>query len=162
MKVPPRKLLKHENTISASRPGTPRTRRKVPRRSTPRSSEPSSLSDTTTGSGMVSRDTCTNDPAITTSARTSTERIPSKATSRPLITDVTRNETPDVVPTSPFARSRTASGTRSVTRVGSAMPRRFPEITPSISTTTNTHSSGLAASRHSVSGVARYRPSASA
>ena len=62
------------------------------------------------------------------------------ATSSPLMTDVTRNDTPVVVPTRPFARSRSAAGTSSVTRVGSAMPRRFPAMTPSMSSTTNTHS----------------------
>ena len=40
-------------------------------------------------------------------ARTNAERIPSNATSSPLITEVTRNETPDAVPTRPLARSRT-------------------------------------------------------
>ena len=87
--------------------------------------------------------------------RTRAERMPSKATSRPLITDVTRNETPDAVPTSPLARSRTGSGTSSVTRVGSAIPRRLPAITPNISTTTKVHSNGLVASRHSDSGTTR-------
>ena len=83
------------------------------------------------------------------------ERMPSNATSRPLITEVTRNETPVVVPTRPLARSRRCSGTSRVTSVGRAMPRMLPAITPSISTTTNTHSSGLAASRHTASGSSR-------
>ena len=56
------------------------------------------------------------------------------ATSNPLITEVTRNETPMVLPTSPFARSRRSSGIRAVTRVDSAIPRMLPAITPTMAT----------------------------
>ncbi len=81
--------------------------------------------------------------------------MPSYATSSPLITEVTRNDTPDVVPTSPFALSRSPSGTSRVTIVGSAMPRRLPVITPSMSSTTKTHRTGLAGSRKVSAGVVR-------
>ena len=80
--------------------------------------------------------------------------MPSKATSRPDSTDVTRNETPVAVPTRPFARSRTAAGTSSVTSVGRAIVRRLPVITPSMSVTTKPHSSGLAGSRKVSAGTA--------
>ena len=71
------------------------------------------------------------------------------------MTEVIRNETPDVVPTRPFARSRSGSGTSSVTIVGRAMPRRPPAMTPSMSSTTKVHSSGLAGSRNVSAGVVR-------
>ena len=74
--------------------------------------------------------------------------MPASPTSRPLITDVIRNETPDAVPTSPFALSRPSSATSSVTTVDIAMPRMLPTITPTMSSSTNTHSTGLAGSRN--------------
>ena len=71
------------------------------------------------------------------------------------MTDVTRNETPVEVPTSPLARSRTSAGISRVTQVGRAMPKRFPAMTPSITMTTNTHSRRLPGSRNVSSGVNR-------
>jgi len=41
-----------------------------------------------------------------------------------------RKTTPVVVPTKPFALSRASSGMRIETRVGRAMPRMLPAITP--------------------------------
>jgi hypothetical protein len=75
--------------------------------------------------------------------------------SSPLITDVTRNETPDVVPTIPLARSRSASGTSNVTIVDIAMPRTLPTITPAISRSTNPQSIGLVGSRKGSGPAAR-------
>ena len=66
--------------------------------------------------------------------------MPPAATRTPLITEVTRKDTPEVVPTSPFARSRRSSSISAVTSVGSAMVRTLPAITPNISSTMNTHS----------------------
>ena len=71
----------------------------------------------------------------------------------PLITEVTRNDTPVAVPTRPLARSRTFSGMSSVTQVGSAMVKRLPAITPSMTMTMKTHSTGFAGSRNDSSGV---------
>ena len=81
--------------------------------------------------------------------------MPPAATRRPLITEVTRNDTPVAVPTSPFALSRRSSGMSRVTSVGIAMVRRLPVTTPSISSTTNTHSRTLPGSRNVASGVVR-------
>ena len=64
------------------------------------------------------------------------------------MTDVTRNETPVEVPTSPLARSRTSAGMSRVTHVGSAMPKRLPAMTPSITMTMNTQSIRLPGSRN--------------
>ncbi len=75
--------------------------------------------------------------------------MPPAATSTPLITDVTRSETPWAEPTSPLARSRRPSGMRMVTRVGIAMLRMLPAMTPTSSSTTNTHSRMLPGSRNS-------------
>jgi hypothetical protein len=52
---------------------------------------------------------------MATTASSSAEHIPSNATTRPLITDVARNETPDAVLASPFALSRNGSGISRVT-----------------------------------------------
>ena len=70
------------------------------------------------------------------------------------MTDVTRNPTPDTVPTSPFARSRSSAGTSRVTSVVVAIVRMLPATTPSMTSTTNTHSSRLSV-RRNVSGAAR-------
>ena len=56
--------------------------------------------------------------------------MPSYAPSRPLMTEVIRNDTPDVVPTGPLARAPSGSGTSSVTIVGGAMLRRPPARMP--------------------------------
>ena len=77
------------------------------------------------------------------------------ATSRPLITEVTRNDTPMVVPTRPLALSRRSSGMSRVTRVGIAIERRLPVTTPTISSTTKTQSRTLAGSWNVSSGVSR-------
>ena len=71
------------------------------------------------------------------------------------MTEVTRKDTPVDVPTSPLARSRTSAGMSRVTQVGSAMPKRLPAMTPSITMTMNTHSSRLPGSRNVSSGVSR-------
>ena len=81
--------------------------------------------------------------------------MPPAATSRPLITEVTRNDTPVALPTSPFALSRRSSGISRVTRVGIAIVRRLPATTPTISRTTNTHRRTLPGSRKVASGVVR-------
>ncbi len=106
---------------------------------------------------MRTRDRCTSDTTSTARAATSTVRIPSTATSSPDATDVTRKLTPVAVPTSPFARSRTAAGTSRVTSVGSAIVRRFPAMTPSIRATTSVHSSGLVGSRNPSAGASSSR-----
>ena len=51
---------------------------------------------------------------------------------------------------------------RMVTSVGIAMPRMLPLMTPSISTTTNTQSRPLPASRNASAGAVRSIPSATA
>jgi hypothetical protein len=81
--------------------------------------------------------------------------MPPAATNRPLITEVTRNDNPVAVPTSPLALSRRSSGMSRVTRVGIAIVRRLPVTTPSISSTTKTHSRRLPGSRNTTSGVVR-------
>ena len=81
--------------------------------------------------------------------------MPLAPTSRPLITEVTRNETPDVVPTRPLARSRLSGSIIAVTTVGSAMVRRLPAIMPVISSTTKTQSRTLVGSPNSERGVTR-------
>ena len=50
------------------------------------------------------------------------------------------------VPTSPLALSRRSSAISTVTRVGSAIVRMFPAITPNIASTMKTHSRTLAGS----------------
>ncbi len=150
MNTPPSRLFTQLNTISAGRPGTLRRIRSVPRRSTPSATPPVR---TTTGSGTRIRDRCSSEAASTTIPSSRTARIPSNATSSPDNTEVTRKDTPVADPTRPFARSRTSAGTSSVTSVGIATVRRFPVITPSISSTTKPHSSGLPGSRNSASGV---------
>ncbi len=54
---------------------------------------------------------CTITTAVATTATSSTCNIPDSPTSSPLITEVTRNDAPFVVPTWPFARSRPSGGT---------------------------------------------------
>ncbi len=75
------------------------------------------------------------------------------ATSRPLITEVIRNVTPVVVPTSPLALSRRSSSISTVTRVISAMDRTFPAITPTMEITMKIHSRTLAGSVKTSLGV---------
>ena len=70
--------------------------------------------------------------------------MPPAATRRPLITEVTRNDTPRVVPTRPLALSLRSSGIKRVTSVMSAIDRIFPAITPNIDSTTKTQSITLA------------------
>ena len=82
--------------------------------------------------------------------------MPLAPTSNPLITEVTRNETPAVVPTSPFARSRFCSGTRAVTIVGRAIVRRLPAIMPDMTSTTSAQRRRLVGSVNSARGVSRY------
>ena len=81
--------------------------------------------------------------------------MPPAATRRPLITEVTRNDTPLALPTSPFALARPSSGISRVTSVGRAMVRRLPATTPTISRTTKTHSRTLPGSSKVESGVTR-------
>ena len=89
-------------------------------------------------------------------ATSSAWNIPDNPTSSPLITDVTRNEAPFVVPTRPFARSRPSAGTSIVTTVDSVIARRLPTITPLISSRTSAHSAGLAGSVKLAGSVSRY------
>jgi hypothetical protein len=70
--------------------------------------------------------------------------MPPAATSSPLMTDVTRNDTPKVVPTRPLALSLRSSGIKSVTNVMRAIDRTFPAITPNMDTTMKTHNITLA------------------
>src|SRR6185436_17254085 len=88
MKAPAMKLLKQEKMIRANSPGTARTTPSVPRRSTPRA-PPSDPVASTSGSGIRTPARCRNDTTETAMPSTSAERMPSKATSRPLITEVT-------------------------------------------------------------------------
>jgi hypothetical protein len=70
-----------------------------------------------------------------------------------LITEVTRNDTPMVVPTRPFALSLRSSEIKRVTSVMSAIDRIFPAITPSIDNTMKTHNITLAGLVNVCSGV---------
>jgi hypothetical protein len=79
--------------------------------------------------------------------------MPPSPTSTPLMTDVTRKETPEVVPTSPLARSRESSAMRTVTSVGSAIARMLPTMTPNISNRMSTHRLTLVGSVNEVCGV---------
>jgi hypothetical protein len=97
-------------------------------------------------SGMRTLSRCTTTTAVATTATSRAWNIPDSPTSRPLITEVTRNDAPFTVPTSPFARSRPSGGISRVTRVDSAIARRFPTITPPMSSSTSAHSVGLAGS----------------
>lgn len=158
MNAPPSRLFTQENAINAGSPGTLATSRTVPRRSSPPRSSTVTATAGPAGAGTAgirTRARCSSDATSTTSAATSTVRIPSTATSSPDATEVTRKDTPVAVPTSPLARSRTGAGTSRVTSVGSAMVRRFPAITPSISATTSVHSSGLVGSRKASAGASR-------
>ena len=83
----------------------------------------------------------------------STENMPSRATSSPLITDVASRVTPVVVPTSPLARSRRSGSISRVTMVIIAIPRTLPAITPNIASTTNTHNQRLDARVNAPSGA---------
>ncbi len=80
----------------------------------------------------------------------------------PLITDVTRNDTPEVVPTSPLALSRLPSSIRAVTMVGRAIVRMLPTMTPNMSSTISAHSGTLAGSVNSSRGAVWYTPNAAA
>jgi hypothetical protein len=130
----------------------------VPRRSTFFGSPAAAAS--ARASGTRSRCRCTTAATSTTTARTSTPNIPLEATSSPLITEVTRLETPDVVPASPFALSRRPSSNRAVTTVVIAMLRGLPAITPAITRRTSAHSRTLVGSVKTSAGVATYRASA--
>jgi hypothetical protein len=158
MKAPPRKLLKQENAMSASRPGTPRTTISVPRRSTLRS--PSSSPALARSPATVTEARWTSPRIITAIASTRTDRMPSTATSTPLSTEVTRKDTPLVVPTRPLARSRNDSGISTVTSVARAIERRFPEMTPDINSTTKIHSSARPGSAKRLWSATRYTASA--
>jgi hypothetical protein len=152
MRIPPRKLLIVENAIRASRPGTAATRATVPRRSV---REEPSADRTERASGIDSVARCTITAAVSESATRSTDSMPDIPIRRPLITDVTRNASPVTVPTIPLARSRSGSGTSSVTTVDIAMPRMLPTITPLMSSSTNPHSTGPAGSRNGSGPAAR-------
>jgi hypothetical protein len=65
--------------------------------------------------------------------------MPRVPTTRPLNTEVIANDTPVTVPTSPLARSRRSSGTRSVTQVESTMLRIEPATDPIRVSATSTH-----------------------
>ena len=68
--------------------------------------------------------------------------MPPHATRNPLITEVVRNEIPVVMPTRPLALSRSSSGIRTVTTVGSAIVRRLPASTPPMINTMSTQRYG--------------------
>ncbi len=79
--------------------------------------------------------------------------MPRKPTPKPLSTDVIAKTTPLAVPTSPLARSRPSSGTRSVTVVDSATMRRLPAIAPTRTRTMNAQNAGCARSRIPAAGA---------
>src|SRR3712207_481939 len=166
MNTPPRKLLNVANMISAVSPGTSPTTRMVPRRSTARVGATTGASEVPTaaaarsGTGTSAR--CTMATVRTANARISTQNMPPAATSTPLITEVVRNDTPDVVPTSPFARSLVSSSISAVTSVGRAMVRMLPAMTPNIDSTMSVHSATLPGSVNDSCGVTWYTPNAAA
>ena len=59
-----------------------------------------------------------------------------------LMTEVVKNPMPLTMPTRPLALSRRSSGMRIVTRVGRAMERILPAMTPTMTRTMNPHSQG--------------------
>ena len=85
----------------------------------------------------------------------STENIPSRATSSPLITDVTSIVTPVAVPTRPLARSRRSGSISRVTIVIIAIIRTLPAITPNMASTMNNQSQMLEARVKASSGAIR-------
>ncbi len=93
--------------------------------------------------------------AVSPTARASTQKMLRKPTARPLKIDAPRKATPLAVPTRPLARSRLPSGTRIVTRVESAITRRFPARAPSRVSTMKSQSSGLDATVKLLAGNAR-------
>ena len=137
MKIPPRKLLKVAKKISANSPGTAAITLMVPARSILRCSCGAAGAARSSSSRTNSR--CANAAAVNASAKTSVETMPPQATRKPLITEVVRKPTPETMPTSPLALSRRSSGIISVTRVGSAIPRMLPAMTPSMTSDTRIH-----------------------
>ena len=81
---------------------------------------------------------------------------------RPLNTAVIANEMPVTVPTIPFARSRTDSGTSSVTHVDSAIPRICAVTEPTSVTATSSQNHGLLTWSRSSAGATTYVALASA
>ena len=79
--------------------------------------------------------------------------MPPAATNKPLITEVTRNEMPKVVPTRPLALSLRSSGISTVTSVMRAIERTLPAITPNMESTMKTHNMTLAGLVNVCSGV---------
>jgi hypothetical protein len=73
----------------------------------------------------------------------------------PLKTDVSANETPLTVPTRPLARSRSASGTSSVTQVDRTMPRSCPATEPSSVEKTSSQNHGPRSCSRSFGSTAR-------
>ena len=161
MNTPPRKLLIVEKAIRPNRPGMAATTAIVPRRSSRCAPEPSSAA-AGRSSGMRTTARCAITTIVAATATSSTCSIPDSPTSSPLITEVTRNDAPFVVPTRPFARSRPSGGTSMVTAVDSVMARRLPTITPAISSSTSAQSAGLAGSVKLAGSVNRYTVSATA
>ncbi len=155
--MPPRKLFISVNAINHISPGTVLMILIVPRTSTFEvwSSEAAMAGSL---SRMNARWTMAN--AVQTTARSTTYTMPAKPISSPLITEVTRYETPMIEPTRPFARSRRSAGTSKVTVVDMAMLRMLPAITASINTITKTQSSGSAGSVKCTWSTVRKRASA--
>ena len=127
MNTPPRKLLKVLNSSSAIRPGTIRTARSAPDTSM---NCRIILVRLGCSSAMWMLRRWTNATAVSTIAMARAAPMPSRPMARPLNTEVIANATPFTVPTSPFALSRSSSGTRRVTVVASATERRLPAMAP--------------------------------
>ncbi|GAA2642994.1 hypothetical protein GCM10010399_91250 [Dactylosporangium fulvum] len=140
MNTPPRKLLNAENRMSAGRSGTWPMTSMVPRRSTVRfgagagssgsgiavcpaaastgaGSAGSAVAGARSATGTAAR--CATARASTPSARTNTQNMPPIATRIPLITDVTRKVTPDVVPTRKIPETTPVAKTDRVCRTSS-------------------------------------------
>jgi hypothetical protein len=100
---------------------------------------------------IVRRWTATN--AVRTIPMATAQPMPSNPMASPLNTDVIAKATPFAVPTSPFARSRPSSGTRSVTVVDSATARRLPAIAPPRMSTMNAQNAGWPRSRSAEPGA---------
>jgi hypothetical protein len=88
--------------------------------------------------------------------------MPPQATRKPEITDVVRKPMPVTIPTSPLALSRSFSGMRIVTSVGSAIDRILPAITPNITSRMNNQSCHAATLRMASSGVSNSMANAKA
>ncbi|RUR79168.1 hypothetical protein PCC6912_33420 [Chlorogloeopsis fritschii PCC 6912] len=73
---------------------------------------------------------CTIARIVSPIEKTSIQNTPRKPITKPLKVEATRNPTPLIVPTRPFALSRFGSGITIVTSVESAIVRKLPAIAP--------------------------------